>query len=154
MSGGSFNYLCGKNAADLDACVLEDISAMARALERHGEAGALAARATLALHKAVSESLPLLQSRMDQLREVWKAVEWHLSGDWGEERVAMALVAFQRRDTAEPMPDGQASPGEAVKAIREYLRVHPVGALLSGVEADEMALELAGVTLDFQGGAV
>lgn len=47
-----------------------------------------------------------------------------------------------------------AAPGEAVKAFREYLRVHPVGAQLSGIEKDEMALELARIALDFQREAV
>lgn len=43
----------------------------------------------------------------------------------------------------------QHTPGEAVKAFREFLRVHPVGGLLSGHEKDDMALELARIALDF-----
>lgn len=42
------------------------------------------------------------------------------------------------------------TPGETVKAFREYLRVHPIGGQLSGSQADDMALELARVALDFQ----
>ena len=41
------------------------------------------------------------------------------------------------------------APGEAVKAFREYLSVHPVGTQLSGFEKDEIALELACIALDF-----
>lgn len=41
------------------------------------------------------------------------------------------------------------TPGDAVKAFREFLRVHPVGGRLTGFEKDEMALELARIALDF-----
>lgn len=44
-------------------------------------------------------------------------------------------------------------PGQVVKAFREYLRVHPVGEHINGHDADDMALELARIALDFQSAA-
>ena len=41
-----------------------------------------------------------------------------------------------------------AAPGEAVKAFGEFLRVHP-SIFLTGYEADDAALELARIALDF-----
>lgn len=61
---------------------------------------------------------------------------------------------YSAMQQAAPAAGKVTAPGVAVKAFREYLRVHPVGALLSGFEADEMALELARVALELlPGGA-
>lgn len=54
----------------------------------------------------------------------------------------------QMQGASRPLP--AAAPGEAVKAFREFLRVHPsVGCWLSGYEADDAALQLARIALDF-----
>lgn len=97
MSGGYFNYLCGKDAADLlGDGAREDLHAMASALRMRAD-GAEVADATFAVLQDARESLLRLQSRIDQLRDVWKALEWKHSGDWGEERVRQAITDYRAR---------------------------------------------------------
>lgn len=97
MSGGYFNYLCAKDAADiLRDSTLEDLQEMSFALRMRPD-GAEVAAATFAALQDARESLERLQSRIDQLRPVWKAVEWKFSGDWGDERVSQAITDYRAR---------------------------------------------------------
>lgn len=80
MSGGSYDYLY---LADFDARN-KDLVLMGWALRSRGYDEA--AKATEAL---------VGMGPSEQLRALWKAVEWRVSGDWGEEQVAAALVAWQ-----------------------------------------------------------
>lgn len=97
MSGGSFNYLCDQDAADiLGNRVRDDLLAMALTLQTRPD-GAEVADATFAVLQDARESLLRLQPLIDQLRDVWKAVEWTESGDWGEERVSEAISDYRAR---------------------------------------------------------
>ena len=44
------------------------------------------------------------------------------------------------------------SPEQRVKALREFLAVHPAGVFLTGGEVDDLALGLARVAMDFEPG--
>ncbi len=81
MSGGSYNYLYSK---DLD----ENEDDIERLVERlrmlgHDDAAARAAHAAASLRRA--------DEIRREMQDVWQAVEWNESGDWGEESVAKAV---------------------------------------------------------------
>ena len=90
MSGGSFNYLCFA-AGDPGALAekMSDLTDMAGELERLTD-GKRAARATMdvirLLRGAGLASVPLA--------EVWRAVEWAISGDGHAGQVREALAAY------------------------------------------------------------
>lgn len=123
MSGGHFNYLCSKNAAAiLDGSAQDDLQAMALALQSRQD-GAEVADATFAVLKDARESMQRLQSGIDRLCEVWKALEWQRSGDWSEQRVRNAILDYRSKNKA------QSTPGAS--AVQNF-----EGALLHLVEED------------------
>lgn len=88
MSGGSFDYLCWSTDLASQKGTIEE---MAKAIEAYGHPAAAKAadhtRAVLAAFKAA-------EVIADQLRDVWHAVEWHHSSDWGEDGVLEALQGY------------------------------------------------------------
>ena len=95
MSGGSYNYLCHRDAGDvLDGQGAEDLVAMRDALRGLGFLDA--AGQTDAVIATIAEARQLVELRMETLRDVWKAVEWHDSNDWGPERIDDAIAAYRR----------------------------------------------------------
>lgn len=100
MSGGSYNYLC--HAWDLDDLLehragLEKMSARLAGLGWAEDA----ARETEELLVMLRQWQVRAETRMERLREVWKAVEWWDSGDWGEDQVRAALAKY-RGDKEQP----------------------------------------------------
>lgn len=81
MSGGSFDYLCFQEHPNP-----EQLKRMAGELSGLGAGSAV--EATL-----VAADLP----ENDPLRDVWRAVEWWRSGDWGVEAVHKALEEWGGR---------------------------------------------------------
>jgi succinate dehydrogenase/fumarate reductase flavoprotein subunit len=87
MSGGSFEYLCQKDAAEVLA-VLETVRRMAATLEEEfGHLAKDAVDATLGIVRRGEE----LQEEIDDLKDLWKAVEWWQSGDYGRDRALVEL---------------------------------------------------------------
>jgi hypothetical protein len=88
MSGGSFDYLC--YAADLGTLGERRgaIEEMAQALDAYDQP---AARKAADRTRAVLLALTAADELARQLTDVWHAVEWHHSSDWGEEDVIEAL---------------------------------------------------------------
>jgi hypothetical protein len=95
VSGGSYNYL-GSVCADLGGLLdqREDLRSMADRLAGLGYAEDAAAE--------TEELLVMLRQwetragvRVRRLRDVWKAVEWWDSCDWGEKQVHEALKAYR-----------------------------------------------------------
>lgn len=84
MSGGSFDYLYIKDAhrvVDSES----DVQQMYDWLKDHGYADAM-------LHTGlVLQAIQLLDQRIDRMRDVWQAVEWCCSSDWGEDQVKEAI---------------------------------------------------------------
>lgn len=105
MSGGSFDYLYAKDVVQmLDAIPREHLDAMRAELVERGLSDVVAE------HDAVVEFLEGLQRQVDngekllgRLSPVWKAVEWHVSRDWGPERVDEAVLAY--RGAVPPSPE-------------------------------------------------
>lgn len=99
MSGGSYNYLC--YASDLEDLVgkQQDLQEMVDRLAGLGYA-----------QDAASESLELLlmlrqlqvhiEARMRRLKDVWKAIEWWDSSDYGEDQVKAALAKYREAPDA------------------------------------------------------
>lgn len=87
MSGGSYNYLCFHGDALSEH--RGDLEAMARRLEGLPWA-AQAAAAT----RECLRNLAGAEQLAAALSEVWRAVEWWDSGDWGEASVRREVDAF------------------------------------------------------------
>lgn len=101
MSGGSYNYLC--HTWDLDDLLkhegdLEDMSARLAGLGYATDA----ARETEELLLLLRVWKNRASARLGRLRDVWKAVEWWDSSDWGEDSVRKALTAY-RGDDEQPL---------------------------------------------------
>jgi hypothetical protein len=83
MSGGSFNYLYGQ-----DPYNEYDLKSMAEDLRKRG------------MYEASEATIALIQQRAsEELAELWQAVEWHRSNDWGEAEVARAFVKWEATQT-------------------------------------------------------
>lgn len=74
MSGGSFDYLYAQ-----DNPPVEDLRRMSGWLREHG------------FEDAAAQTSNLASEASDELREVWHAVEWFTSSDWGYEPVLEAV---------------------------------------------------------------
>lgn len=96
MSGGSFNYLCSRHSLSELLERAGDIDTMGQTLRNAGHAEAAAAtESILADIKAFEDSI---LARVENLRGVWKAVEWTGSGDWGPESITEEVDAFNAKD--------------------------------------------------------
>src|SRR6185437_8090264 len=94
MSGGSHNYLCFKEDADLfEHGSLNDMENMASRLIELGFEDA--AKETLNLKYTIQQSLIRSQVMKDRLGEVWKSVEWFDSADSGIEVVQKAIHNYR-----------------------------------------------------------
>ena len=92
MSGGSYNYLCHKDANDIH----ERRQELNEMRDRLIELGHLdAAKETESVLLMLDAFYVRLQSRIDRLNPVWKAVEWCDSGDWGKEDITEAVEKYR-----------------------------------------------------------
>lgn len=89
MSGGSYNYLCNAYADDIMSRV-ETMREMAGRLDDVCPKAAGKTREILAIYRE-------LDQRIDELRDIWKAVEWRDSCDWGEDQLAEAAAEYEAR---------------------------------------------------------
>lgn len=88
MSGGRFNYVSVKDIEGPS----EDHDSIVDALAEYPDTGDIVttARHVLAKWREVMEM-------WERLSPVLKAVEWHQSGDWGEDSVAKAIESMRSR---------------------------------------------------------
>lgn len=93
MSGGSYEYLCFKDAADLLEAS-EQLRAMADRLKGVGHADD-AARETEDIIATVEQFQESLNARITRISEVWRAVEWWDSGDTNENHLHHALKEYR-----------------------------------------------------------
>lgn len=94
MSGGSHNYLCFKDDADLfDHSALSDLENMASRLIELGHEDA--AQETLSLKNTIQQAMVRSQAMKNRLQDVWKSVEWYDSSDSGIETVEKAVAKFR-----------------------------------------------------------
>lgn len=89
MSGGSYNYLCFKSAEDA-GLALSDMKKMADRLNELG----YKEEAIKTLE--IIDSYTRIDSAIQYLEHVWKAVEWMDSGDWGADQVKAAIDKLKK----------------------------------------------------------
>lgn len=94
MSGGSYNYLCHKDAPEIVEAQ-GDLQEMADRLARLGYAEDAAVETTEVLLE-VRQAMVRINARIGRLREVWRAVEWWDSGDIREGGVRLALENYRK----------------------------------------------------------
>jgi hypothetical protein len=93
MSGGSYNYLCGKDQGSI-IDYQDELEKMSNRLAGLGYA-VDAAKETEELILIIRQFLNRAGARIDRLSAVWKAVEWWDSWDWGEEELKEALTRYR-----------------------------------------------------------
>ena len=95
MSGGSYNYLyCHVNGLEAQRGDIEAMRDRLNELEREGVPGAArAARLT----RYVLIHLDLAEQRAQELADVWHAVEWRDSCDWGDDTMREAFEAWAEK---------------------------------------------------------
>ncbi len=91
MSGGSFDYLCYKDAEQLFRC--GQLEEMVTELTDMGYIDA--AKETFALKTLIEQTKVRMEVYLDRLRPVWKAVEWYCSGDSGMDAVEEAIKKYR-----------------------------------------------------------
>lgn len=97
MSGGSYDYLCFKDAPELcEGHHQANIEAMSQRLAGLGYAED-AARETEELLLIIRQSMIRIQVRAQRLSELWRAVEWWDSGDSGEDGLKESLVRYREK---------------------------------------------------------
>lgn len=92
MSGGSYDYLCYKDAFELESHREE----LNRMRDRLVELGHLdAAKETESIILTLDSFKVRMEARLSRLKDVWRAVEWLDSGDYRKEQVAEAVKKYQ-----------------------------------------------------------
>lgn len=93
MSGGSYDYLCHKQAEDL-MTMERSLQAMSDRLAGLGYASD-AALETQQLLLTIRQYQNRINASVERLNEIWRAVEWWDSGDSGEDGVKVALEKYR-----------------------------------------------------------
>lgn len=139
MSGGSYDYLCFKDASDIFSSGSENLARMADRLD--GVCPEAAAE-TRALFDGPGSLRAELEARIARLADLWHDVEWRDSGDYGDSQVAVAVAAFRAQDPPPDMLVGEVArlqeigrlTARALGLLEEAERVATRSAV-SGVEA-------------------
>jgi hypothetical protein len=92
MSGGSYNYLCYKQSYDIHERK-EELNAMRDRLIELGFTDVAGETESVLLMLKSFEIR--LQTRIDRLKDVWRAVEWMDSGDSGIEYVENSVNKYR-----------------------------------------------------------
>lgn len=96
MSGGSYDYLCW--AVDYGRGLgahRGDLRAMIERLEQLATEGVDGAALAAHRSRVVERHLEVADKRARTLTDVWHAVEWLDSADWGKDQMREVLAAFQ-----------------------------------------------------------
>ena len=93
MSGGSYDYLCCKDADEIGS-MAEQMQRMADRLAKLGYADD-AAKETMETLLEIRQARNRIQTRLDRLRDVWRSVEWWDSCDTSEEGLKDALSKYR-----------------------------------------------------------
>lgn len=97
MSGGSFDYLYQRKARELFVHYQDEIKEMEKMLRKMGFD--VIANDTLEILLLFEMFEKEVDRRVSELSEVWKAVEWYSSGDWGGEKlIKVAKEYLERKD--------------------------------------------------------
>ena len=97
MSGGSFNYLCCKDTPDLFNAI-EDLEGVELFLLQNGDKDiAKDVRRLIEYIKTAENRISVLQ---ENLTDVFHAVEWYCSADYGEASLQRALDKYRNGEEA------------------------------------------------------
>jgi hypothetical protein len=92
MSGGSYNYLCYKDSAEL----FQHRTELAEMRDRLTALGYLdAAKETESILLILDSFEVRTQARIDRLKKLWQAVEWADSGDWDKEDIEEEIQKYR-----------------------------------------------------------
>ena len=92
MSGGSYDYLCFKDFPEI--CEKpHDINDMRDRLTQLGYLDV--AKETESVNLIIDSFRVRIEARLKRLGEVWKAIEWYDSNDWGIEEVEEAIKKYR-----------------------------------------------------------
>jgi hypothetical protein len=139
MSGGSYDYLCFSEFAEAP----EPLRRMAERL-----AGLPYAAKAAADTAGIVDMLGEAARRAERLNDVWHAIEWWDSGDYGEDEARKVLAAYEA-------PTGQPTPYEVpdrahlidkpvTVTLAPWARSGPTGGLFSGWGEHGISLRLVG----------
>lgn len=98
MSGSSYEYLYFNSVSDMltKYGALEQLERMCKRLEGLSYAK-LAAAKSRRVQDRLTKLEASIQKNLDDLHDVWRAVEWWDSGDWGEGEVKRAIEKMRLR---------------------------------------------------------
>jgi hypothetical protein len=101
MSGGSYNYVFSVDAEELfDSGRLNDLVEIRARLRMWHDQGAIQAWRSIAtldyIIGEVTASKAQVQSQLEPIRALLKAVEWHDSSDWGFDEVTPVISRYER----------------------------------------------------------
>ena len=91
MSGGSYDYLC---FMEFDK-IIDNLDLLDKMAERLIELGYIAA--AMETYKAKNEveaAMVRYEAHKERLENLWRAVEWYDSGDWGLEDAKEAYIEY------------------------------------------------------------
>ena len=94
MSGGSYNYLCFKEAYEIHEH-RQDLTDMRDRLTQLGFLDA--AKETESILLILDSFEVRIQARIDRLKDVWHSVEWKDSADSGIEAVEEAIKKYREQ---------------------------------------------------------
>lgn len=122
MSGGSYDYLCFADESD----VLRRLESLQRMADRLDEVCPEAAAETRALFDGPKSLRAEVEARLKRLTDLWYAVEWRDSGDWGDTQLADAVEKFRAQG---PAPDALVT--ETDRSVAMARLVDQAGCLLA-----------------------
>lgn len=108
MSGGSFNYLCHKDAEGIMASGMSDLRDMAEALADLGHYAKDPAERTATLLARIEEVQRELDAEVQTLAPVWHALEWWRSCDWGSDQFWIAVGEWRAIQATLALGEGDA----------------------------------------------
>lgn len=95
MRGGSFCYLYTKAAWELFDEYRDEVRNMATQLQKYGR-GARASQETQEIADVIDSARHQIETLQGRLKDVWHAVEWHVSCDYSEDQVDEELYKFHQ----------------------------------------------------------
>lgn len=95
MSGGSFGYLCYKDVPELmEPSSISNLEIMVQHLQLYGYEDI--ARDTQRLIEYIRSASIRIEVLSENLNDVFHAVEWHESGDFGRETMIAELEKYRK----------------------------------------------------------
>ena len=95
MSGGSFNYLCYTHEAEEIMGRVDELEGMREYLIKYGYEDI--AKDTQRLIEYIKSSKIVIETLNDMLSDVFHAVEWYESGDYGKDTMEKEFEKYRKK---------------------------------------------------------